>query len=706
MLNKVVKYTNKTTQEKQLVRTMLVFRNIILDTVAKTLLRITPWSLLSNPILMIVWFAAAITTCILVYTALLTKQPIAVSAYLTFWLWMTLFFIKLTEVIIENKWRGSSTYFTTIQDNQPPFLKRLKAAKSISELDLKNYEEIDKNSIESGDLLLLKTGDIVPFDGIIVRGEGYVNEVDSTGELNLVFKQVIGDSKLADNALITGSLIESSEYLLMRVDTRGRKSFYAKLSRLLEVIDRQILPSEVALHKIITGLTILFISVIFTIAVIANYSGIKIPPIYLLALTVVLLPTTISSLEHAMITYNSGILRSKDIIIRDKMVLDNAADINVVIFDKTGTLTVGQREMIDFTLFDHVYEQDINRILYYVSIKDDTTEGETIKNFAEYALGDKKEEIDFAEYQYLAFSHSSPISGCRYKGYEIRKGGVAAICKYLGITTDNLPQEILLTKATIAKAHGTALLLTVNRKIVGVIHLRDKLRKLAKKYIEMLHQDGLKTIMITGDNNSSASYVAKKLGIPTFYAEATPEKKLDLIRDLQLDGYNVAMYGDGVNDSLALAQADIGISFADTSQHVITSSNVVVKQYDLSAILDLRDICRRMHIKRGALMIFSLFSDITKYFVIVPALFTTAFPSLSVLNIINFHSLESVLLASVIFNALSTIFLTPVVFKNRKNYRNKLSLLKNIIAYGLAGILSPFIFIKIFDMIIYNIGLV
>lgn len=674
---------------------MLNFKVSFSRIFVSTLVKMSPWRLISNPILLVVWCVAATATITLLILIInYDNENIVSYIYTTFWLWMTVFFSSFAEVLVETKW--TSRKITSFVPQSDILVKKLFSFDNITK-----YIEIKRSQIRPGDLILLTSGDVVPCDGIIVKGTGYVNETHSTGELALVLKS---DSP-KDNIMIAESYLESSDWFVMQVNISEQKSFFSTLSKLLGNIERQAIPSEVALQRIISGLLILFMAVMFTVVIIAGYLGVNISVIYILDLIVILLPTTISGLQHAIILYGFGILSKKNIIIRDKMALDNAVDVNVVVIDKTGTITEGQREMIDFITIDKVNEEITNRALYLSSVHDDTTEGKSIKDFAEYALDGKIEKIDDSDYYYLAFSSSNPISGCNYKDIEIRKGSVSEICRYLNIAISVLPTEILKIKENIAATHGTPLLLTLNKKIIGVVHLRDKLRKHVKKQIEKLHNDGIATIMITGDNSLTAGYIAKKLGMHAYYAEAVPEKKLQFIKNLQQQGYIVAMYGDGVNDALALAQADVGITFEHSSMHAIKAGNVVSLDHDLSAILDLRNTCRRMTIKRGSLTVFSLASDIAKYFVIIPAIFTTAFPALSALNIIHLSSLDHAMLAIVMFNALIILFLTPIVFKRNIGYQSKKLLWINVILYGLGGIISPFVCIKIFDMIITNFSL-
>ena len=527
-----------------------------------------------------------------------------------------------------------------------------------------------------------------------------MNETDITGDL---------DSKLKDSAnnhvLTAGSIIQGSDSVVMKVSFAKKVSFFTRAAKRIKGINRESLPSELALQRLILGLSILFVSVIFAVWVIARYSGFNIPAIYLIDLVVILLPTTIAGLQHAIIIFGKAKLSKYGVIVHDLVSLDNVVAANVIILDKTGTLTVGRRQMTEFSLLAKLPEKDYLKYLLLSSLNDMTIEGVSIKEYALKKLSTHP-KITESEYKYLPFSSSKPISGCNYKKLNVRKGSVSEICRYIGKREGRLSDSIKEVITLIAKSHGTPLLLAVNKEIIGVIHLRDRFRKGAQTQVERLHKQGVKIIMATGDNAQTSLYVAEKLGIETVYSDATPEKKLEIVQNLQEDGYIVAMCGDGINDSLALAQADIGFTFEGSGDvHPIMAGNIISKTHDLSALLELKNICKKMTVKRGSLTVFSLASDVAKYFVIVPALFTTAFPPLSVLNFMHFQSLESVVLASVMFNALVIFILTPVLFRGFSKPKSKYNLWVEIMLYGLGGLLSPFIFIKILEIFILSVGL-
>lgn len=670
-------------------RKSIKIHNIFLD----ALLKMSPRHLIRNPMLFIVFIFACIATALFIKEVHFANGHIGLYFQMTFWIWMTLFFSAFADSYAESK-----MHYYNEDENEHKSVSYIKKITNIDNIG--DVQEVEFHDIKSGNLILLKSGDIVPFDGKIVRGRCYVNETDITGDLESQFK----DCKNND-ILTAGSIIQGSDSVVLKVSFAKKISFFARAAKLIKGINRESLPSEIALQRLILGLSILFMSAIFTVWVIAKYSGFNIPAIYLIDLIVILLPTTISGLQHAIIIFGKAKLSKHGIIVQDLVSLDNVVDANIIILDKTGTLTVGQRQMTDFTLIADLSETKYLEYLFLSSYEDKTIEGEGIKDYALRKLATDPQVIE-QEYKYLPFSASKPISGCNYKNIHIRKGNVKEICKYIGKKASKLPTTIKETIISIAKSHGTPLLLTVNKEIIGVIHLRDRFRKGVQKQVDRLNKQGVKVIMVTGDNEQTSSYVAEKLGIESFYFDATPEKKLEIVQNLQEEGYVVAMCGDGINDSLALAQSDIGFTFEGTKDiHPIMAGNIISKTHDLSALLELKNTCKKMTVKRGALTVFSLASDVAKYFVIVPALFTTAFPPLAVLNFMNFHSLESVVLASVMFNSLVIFVLTPVLFKDFNKPKSKYSLWLGIIFYGIGGVVSPFICIKAIEMIVLGVGL-
>lgn len=528
------------------------------------LLKMRPGHFIHNPMLFIIFIFACAATMLLIREIQFATVNVGLYFQMTFWIWMTLYFSALIDSYAESKLHYLGKDYSD-EGKSTDYIKKIPSLKNIDCIKKVEYHEV-----KSGNLILLKSGDIVPFDGKLVHGRCYVNETDITGDLDSKFK----DCSNGD-ILTAGSIIQGSDSVVLKVSFAKHVSFFAKAAKRIKSINRGSLPSEVALQRLILGLSILFMSVIFTVWVIAKYSGFDIPVIYLIDLAVILLPTTISGLQHAIIIFGKAQLLKHGIIVHDLVSLDNVVDANVIILDKTGTLTVGQRQMTNFTLLSGFSEEEGLEYLFLSSLEDQTIEGKAVKEYALKKLA-ARPEVAEGNYKYLPFSASKPISGCDYKGIKIRKGSVREVCKYIGKKEKNLPVFIRELIVSIAKSHGTPLLLTVNKKIIGVIHLRDRFRKGVQKQVERLCRQGVKVIMVTGDNEQTASYVAQKLGIESFYFDTTPDKKLEIVRNLQEEGYVVAMCGDGINDSLALAQSDIGFTFEGVKDlHPIMAGNIV-----------------------------------------------------------------------------------------------------------------------------------
>lgn len=659
-----------------------------------TLIRIQSIASEQSTVFLAVFALSCAALIIFLQQILYQTENVFFYGQIVFWLWMTIFLAFLVEAItIDQKSDLGLKMVTQVS-------RQVKKLNSLMNID--DYKKVAKGSIRSGDLILLKTGDEVPFDGELIKGVTYVNETSNTGALALKLK-----SPAKDNLLVAGSIIDGTDLVVMRVSFASHKSFFTKMTRLLRNINRQAMPSEMALQRLMFGLSILFISIIFVIWTLASYVKLEMPVIYLIVLMVILLPTTMSSLQRIMVFNAKLNLYNRDIIIQDQIAFDNALDINVVLIDKTGTLTFGERKMVEFRVAKDAEKEDYFRYLYLSSIHDNTQEGKSITEFIIKNSRFLNKEVKEDLYEDLPFSASDPISGCNYDNLEIRKGSAKAIAKYLGKAVQSFPKEIQVIIDEIAKTHGTPLVFTVNKKILGVVHLHDSFRNGVKKQIEAIHDEGIGTIMLTGDNSVTASYVSQKLGIRDFYADSTPEKKLEIVKSLQEQGLVVAMCGDGVNDALALAQADIGYTFAEQTQtHNVLLGNIIAKSYDLSAILELKKECKKITIRRGAVTVYSIISDLAKYFVIVPVLFSAQFPALSMLNIMQFRSPESALLSSVIFNALVIPCLTPLIFYNLKLDKDNAYLWRIILFCGIGGVVFPFLSIKLIEFIVYKLGLI
>jgi K+-transporting ATPase ATPase B chain len=657
-------------------------------------LTLNPSYLLKNFILFLVWLASICSLVILAYNIFIGSNQVIYFFYLTFWLWATLFFANIAEAITTI---NTPTSTEKVAQDEPEVL--IKKLRSLKNLDF--FTHVAESKLRQGDLMILEAGDVVPKDGIIVWGQGFVNESDLTGEVKPVLKSI----KLTENKIREGSIIESDK-LIIKVHDLKPFSFFSNISNFMRYINREKSPLEIALQNLIIGLSILFIAISLSLKFLASYIGVEIPILYLIALTVTLMPTTISGLLPVISSAGSNILKQKNILLKDSFTIDTALDINVIVFDKTGTITEGHRIAIEFIPVGKTSLKDLAQAAFVASLQDKTIEGESIVALAKKQFQFSDEDIDYSKYTNLDFSSANRISGCDYKSLEIRKGAFSGICDYLGINELNIDNEILQIKKNIAAECGTPMLLVQNKQIFGIIHVQDKIKRKFKKQIDIFKEHDMLTIMLTGDNELTSAYIAKKIGVHAYYSETTPNKKLAFIKNLQNHGYTVAMIGDGANDAPAIARADVGVAFKNSNEYAIEAANVILTENDLSEILYLRDTAKSMLVKRGALTIFSLTSDIAKYFTIIPALFSTSFPDLALFNYSNLHSLESTILSSLMFNALIILILTPIALSNKRKSLTKRLFWRNLIIYGLGGLIAPTIGIKILDSLIVLLRLV
>lgn len=650
---------------------------------------------INNPMLLFITILCSAASLITLHALIYNHFKARLYMQISFWLWTTIIFSVGANRYAESKVRARSRVKPV--DSEAVLFKKINDIKNLDK-----YEIIEDSLVQNGDLILIENGNILLNDAVIVQGHCSIDESDLVGSLN---DRVM--SKEEGDEIIAGSIIETIEPIIVKIILSKKKSLYKRFKNTVKKIRRQSLPSEIALQRIILGISILFITVIYTIWSIARYSGFNIPLIYLISLTIVLLPTTISGLQYAIITYGKAKLLQNNIIINDQNVIESIVDLNIVLIDKTGTITHGQRAMTSCHNFSDLNQNDFMHLLHLSSFQDTTYEGQNITKYANNHCTKGEFEVEHAKYHNIAFTSEEPISGCNYRGLEIRKGSLGAISKYLGITTNELPRDILEEVTKISQALSTPLILTVDKVIIGVLALRDCLRRGAIKQIQKLHEQKLQVILITGDNELVAKAVADKLNIKQFYANALPMRKLEIIKDLQSKGYVTAMCGDGINDSLALAQADVGIVFADDKVSTeINSNSIQCPDYNLANIAILRNICKKISARRGLLTVFSLVSDISKYFVVVPSLFITSFPALSSLNLLKFHSIDSVILSSVMFNALIIPLITPIIFRDFLKVRSKFFAWRSLLFSAFSGIITPIFTIKLIELFILKIGLV
>lgn len=645
----------------------------------------------SNPITYLVFLSCIYITILTFQAAINNDIYLKNYIQICFWLWLTLIIPLIIEVTI-SKDKLNNFLVQESQHNSELYRKLY----SIN--NLKNYRKISIDEINTHDYLHISAGERVPLNAVIIDGSITVDESLITGDSNFLQKD-----KYKNNELLAGTKICAGDAIIY-INQIGDNTHIDKIEKKVNKIKREALSSYTTLNSLIIGLSIIFIIVSLNINIIAQHLEIEINQIYLIALTITLIPTTITALLPILNLVATNKLIEKNIIISENNVFEAAVDTNIVIFDKTGTVTDGNREIKEIFTFANHSIKDVAFAAYIASLHDTTYEGRSIKKYLERKFSFQANDIELTEYSFFPFTHSTKISGCKYKSVEVFKGAVKDICNYLDIESlKKLPIEILEKIKLIANEYGTSLLISKNKELIGVIHLNDKYAKNLQSIINKLHADNLKTILITGDNELIAKKIATEFGFKEIKYDATPIDKLEYVKELQEQGNIVAMYGDGINDSLALAKADIGINFYD--KKILNTGNVKLLTKKLNAIIDIRNISKEILIKRGNITFFSLITDLVKYLFIVPALFSDKYPQLKILNLANLSNFNSAIISATIFNCLIIFMLFPYVLKFNENQQRK-SFWLNTIFNLIIGILIPFISLKLIDKIITNLNLI
>ncbi|WP_129689482.1 potassium-transporting ATPase subunit KdpB [Gottfriedia acidiceleris] len=566
-----------------------------------------------------------------------------------------------------------------------------------------SYIEVPSTTLRKGDIVRVDTSEIIPSDGEIIEGLASIDESAITGESAPVIKEAGGDF-----SSVTGGTRVVSDYIIVKILTDPGESFIDRMISLVEGAARQKTPNEVALTTLLAVLTLVFLIVIMTLVPIANYLNVSIDVATLIALLVCLIPTTIGGLLSAIGIAGMNRVTQFNVLAMSGKAVEAAGDIDTMILDKTGTITFGNRMASEFIPVGSITEKEITLASLKSSVKDETPEGRSVVELAQ-KLGIVWDENEYKESEIIEFTAETRMSGLNLKdGTEIRKGAVEAVKKYVIAKGGSIPSELDEKSNVVAKAGGTPLAVAINHKIYGVIYLKDTVKPGLKERFDELRAMGIKTVMCTGDNPLTAATIAKEAGVDEFIAEAKPEDKIAAIKKEQNEGKLVAMTGDGTNDAPALAQADVGLAMNSGTMAAKEAANMIDLDSDPTKLLSVIAIGKQLLITRGSLTTFSIANDIAKYFAIIPALFIMAIPQLDYLNIMGLNSPKSAILSALIFNAIIIPILIPVAMKGAK-YKpmdaNKL-LSKNLLIYGLGGVVAPFIGIKIIDLLVSTLHFV
>lgn len=663
-------------------------RVIIARALADSFKKLNPRLLLKNPVMFVTEAGAAITTIGLFFPS--GRESLSFVLQISLWLWFTVFFANFAEAMAEG--RGKAQANALRKTRTQTTANRSKSDGSI--------ELVQAESLKKGDLVAVFAGELIPADGDIIRGVATVDESAITGESAPVIREAGGD-----RSAVTGGTRVLSDQIYVRVTANPGESFLDRMIGLVEGAQRQKTPNEIALTILLSALTIIFLTVIMTLKSFGSYSGISFSTTVLVSLLVCLIPTTIGGLLSAIGIAGIDRMVQKNVLAMSGRAVEAAGDVDVLLLDKTGTITLGDRQATEFIPAPNIPPDELANAAQLASLADETPEGRSIVVLAKkYGLrGRSITELPNAKF--IAFSAQTRMSGVDIDGKQIRKGAADAIQTFTG---DDIPKEVRDTLDSIALHGGTPLLVAEGRRVLGSIHLKDVVKGGLKDRFERFRAMGIKTVMITGDNQLTAASIAMEAGVDDYVAEAKPEDKLALIRKEQSAGHLVAMTGDGTNDAPALAQADVGVAMNTGTQAAKEAGNMVDLDSNPTKLIEVVEIGKQMLITRGALTTFSIANDVAKYFAIIPAMLVASYPVIAPLNIMGLGSPMSAVLSAVIFNALIIIALIPLALRGVRFRPLGAStiLRRNLLIYGLGGLVAPFPGIKLVDLVVNALHLV
>ncbi len=681
-----------------------LFDRAILGRAAKdAVIKLDPRQLIKNPVMFATGMVALLSTILCFANP--GADHFAVMVQISAWLWFTVLFANFAEAIAEGRGKAQAAALRGSKTGT--------VAKKITTTDAAKPNEIPADALRVGDLVVCEAGDTIPGDGDVITGIAMVDESAITGESAPVIRESGGD-----RSAVTGGTRVVSDRIVVRITTNPGESFLDRMIALVEGAKRQKTPNEIALTILLVGMTLIFLMVVATLPAWASYSGTVLPMVFLVALFVTLIPTTIGGLLSAIGIAGMDRLVKFNVIAKSGRSVEAAGDIDVLLLDKTGTITLGARQAAEFIPLPNVNERDLAEAAFLSSLADETPEGKSIVALAGSRFG--LSEPKGGAMTFIPFSAHSRMSGVTLEAdgrggvvttTEIRKGASDAITAYVaekaGRTPGGVPKELIQAVERVGKAGGTPLVVARDERLLGVIHLKDIIKPGIRERFATLRAMGIRTVMITGDNPLTAAAIAAEAGVDDFLAEATPEKKLELIRDYQKGGRLVAMCGDGSNDAPALAQADVGVAMNTGTQAAREAGNMVDLESDPTKLIEIVMIGKQLLMSRGSLTTFSIANDVAKYFAIIPALFLASYPQLQALNVMNLASPQSAILSAIIFNALIIIALIPLALKGvaYKPTSAETLLRRNLLIYGLGGLAVPFIGIKLIDVLIAALGL-
>lgn len=678
-----------TTQTKAIWNAQIVKRAIV-----DSFIKLNPRKMMGNPVMFVVEVGSVLTTLQLIRGIIAPIPGVTNTQFelqITLWLWFTVLFANFAEAMAEGRGKAQA-------DNLRKSKTETIAHRVISG---SQTEDVPAPQLRKDDIVIVSAGEFIPGDGEIIEGVASVDESAITGESAPVIREAGGD-----RSAVTGGTRVLSDQIKVKITSNPGETFIDRMIALVEGAERQKTPNEIALNILLAGLTIIFLLAVVTLQPFAIYSSAPQTIFVLVSLLVCLIPTTIGGLLSAIGIAGMDRLIQHNVLAMSGRAVEAAGDVNTLLLDKTGTITLGNRQATEFIPLPGVDEAKLADAAQLSSLSDETPEGRSIVVLAKQKYGMRGRELAPNEAHFIPFTAQTRMSGVDYGGREIRKGAADAIEAYLA-NGRSAPKELLEIVARISKAGGTPLVVVENKRALGVIYLKDIIKGGMIERFNQMRQMGIRTVMITGDNPLTAATIAREAGVDDFLAQATPEDKMALIKREQAGGNLVAMTGDGTNDAPALAQSDVGVAMNTGTQAAKEAGNMVDLDSNPTKLIEIVEIGKQLLMTRGALTTFSIANDVAKYFAIVPAMFAAAFPVLNALNIMGLRTPQSAILSAVIFNALIIIALIPLALRGVK-YRPMSAaalLRRNLLIYGLGGIVVPFIGIKIIDVVIDAIGL-
>ncbi len=660
---------------------------ILKPALVQAALKLDPRGLARNPVIFSTALVSLLATLLTLREGLIGGPTFWIGLQITIWLWFTVLFANFAEAVAEGRGKARADTFRATRSKG-----RAKVLLDPANRDLFEFEEVEL--LEPGEVILVSAGELIPTDGEVIEGVASVNESAITGESAPVIRESGGD-----RCSVTGGTTLVSDWLVIRVTARPGETFLDRMIAMVEGARRQKTPNEIALDILLAALTLVFLLVVVTLPFFASWSGTRIPVIYLIALFVTLIPTTIGGLLSAIGIAGMDRLVKANVIAKSGRAVEAAGDIDVLLLDKTGTITFGNRMADAFEPARGVTERALAEAAWLASLADETPEGKSIVDLAVRKFGFDAAP-DRATMTFVPFTAQTRMSGVDLAGGgSIRKGAGDAMRAATGGAIDPTLDAAI---RRIASSGGTPLVVARESRVLGVVHLKDIVKPGIRERFAELRRMGIHTVMITGDNPLTAAAIAAEAGVDDFLAEATPERKLDLIRKEQAEGRLVAMCGDGSNDAPALAQADVGVAMNTGTPAAKEAGNLIDLDSDPTKLIEIVLVGKQLLISRGALTTFSIANDVAKYFAILPALFVAAYPGLGALNLMGLASPESAILSAIIFNALVIIALIPIALRGvRYTPASAAALLtRNLTVYGLGGLVVPFVGIKAIDLIV------